>query len=778
MHVNRLTLVFAVSFLLLVSWLLAPVAQEQAILAPQGSQNRYMFGGTKTIGQLFTPPVGLASVTIPLGTDRVPNGPLILHIRASYFGEDIRTSTVFSLHDEGQNLVFSFTPIVRPSETMMWVLEAPHSPLNSVWVFRELDATAYPEGQAFTNNKKLAGNFGFTLTDYDIQAETLFQQLMTAKPWEKYSLVFGFAGAILVVFILRLKPSLFTQFHGYWVAAIAVLSVIAHSFFISNMPVINDEGAYAQDALQTTFSFWPLHHFLTKGPLYIFALKLWFLLTPHTILFWRLFSVLCWGATVLLATVFAKSLGFRRQGQMITALAVGLTPLSLVLSTPLLLQVASTATVMLGLWFLSRARHSDDTNLVILGAVVMVAAYFIRASSLIALVMGVVFLFLFSERKIFRKMMVYCGVCAAIFIGVFLLLTALIGYKQTMVVFNFEAYLIAQQRTQMATQSEPYIRQLTQQAALVWQAAPPLIMGLFLAPIVALRRRSLLLYAFLGIALISLFTQVSFNLIDMNYLLPGTFPVMRFTILLLVFMIPLLWFTIQILYVYNTTLPIPRTSLKAFFFVALWLVLLTVLYDHWGRFRESYWVEFIVPLSLLLAWAFEDIGKVWNRIAPSWQRPLAHIVLYGLIGASTIQGIFLLREHPPTGNMSADSLYAIAQIIQKEVPEGEELFTAQPTVTAVAQRPIVLGYSHPGWYREERFGTVSPELRALFFIEPAELTEYFKTSVQYVLFERRTAEVYFDGYPDRQKILKNDFVEIARVENEALGEPFIIYKRR
>ena len=45
------------------------------------------------------------------------------------------------------------------------------------------------------------------------------------------------------------------------------------------------------------------------------------------------------------------------------------------------------------------------------------------------------------------------------------------------------------------------------------------------------------------------------------------------------------------------------------------------------------------------------------------------------------------------------------------------------------------------------------------------------------MIDRRTRQVYFDGYPDRQEILARDFEQVAEVDNE-YSDSFILLRRR
>ena len=206
-----------------------------------------------------------------------------------------------------------------------------------------------------------------------------------------------------------------------------------------------------------------------------------------------------------------------------------------------------------------------------------------------------------------------------------------------------------------------------------------------------------------------------------------------------------------------------------FFVAAIWLALLWVLYREWGSFQQSYWAEFLPPLALLAGWVFSELrGKVSRTGAAAFS---------GLLIASLVWGFAVVTLYPHTGTLELGSLQKVAQEVRENVPEGEEIFTAQPAVIALAQRPIMLGYSHPGWIRAARLKAIPENLRQIYFADEAEITRYLAEQVQFVLREGRTSEIYFDGFPEREEILREQFSLVSEVENDLTEEPFQLYMR-
>jgi hypothetical protein len=774
----QLLLVSGLGVLLLLLWLLLPTKVSEPVLAPQDDTSRFFFGGPKVIGQEFIAPAGLAEIVVTIGTSTMPSGPLTLHLRHDFYGQDIRTSTVFSIEPGTTDVRFPLRPVLKPAQKLIWVLEAPYSP-DLVWVYRELDATAYTEGKAFLNNRPLRGNFGFQIVSYQNSVQRFWRQLQESYAWERWSLPLGLLIALALTDTLRLTPLRWLQppLSRRLIVLVAALSVGLHFGFISQLPLINDEGAYIQDVVQTQADFLPFRDFLTKGPLYLLVLKVWQLIAPHTIFGWRLFSALMWGVAVYFGAALARELRLPLLTQLLVAVLLATTPATLALTTPLLLQTAMVPVGLAALTYLMRGIRQGNTSLIVLAGLLTAATYFIRVSSIVLIALGAILIVLYSQRR-FKTLFTYGATSLTILLVSGLVAVLIIGWQHTTVLFNLEAVFISGQRAAQAQgESDLLLRQLMAEAQTLWRSAPLLLSSLFLLPVVVPRYRRWWLPLVVAGGLLWFMSVSWHHLADMGYLLPTTLPLVRLMIIMLVFGIPLGWLLIRLLLpATNLAPPLPERY-RVVAVVALWLVLLIYLYGKWGRFRESYLVEFIPPLALLTALTFTALYHQWQRIESVWLRRLSSFLFLTVIATSTIQGSFIALRHPHSGTMDQNSIREIAAVISQHVPPHVSLFTAQPAVTAFAQRPIMFGYAHPGWYLEERKGVVSPELRRLYFADQPVITAYLRDEAQFVLMDRRTSEIYFDAFEERQAILSERFQDIAHVPNPAIGEDFILYKR-
>jgi hypothetical protein len=369
-----------------------------------------------------------------------------------------------------------------------------------------------------------------------------------------------------------------------------------------------------------------------------------------------------------------------------------------------------------------------------------------------------------------------------------------LGIERAAVLFNTEVFIISQQRAEeVAAQDKPeeaVIRDIITKLRVLWSTATVLLAGILLLPVVLIRRQPLIsLFVLVG-GLIAVGVSIAINLGDMNYHLPINLPLVKISSALLLFGMPILALVISVRNLYEN----PKGShneihdRRWLFWVVPWLLLWVILYSVWGDFRDTYLAEFLAPLALLSGWAIAQFIGDLKSIRPLWfGRGLAFVIAV-LFVASWYQGLMIASRYPFTGTMSLKSLSGIVALVEQRVPANQPLFTAQSAVPALSGRPQFLGYSHPGWILYEQLGTVSIELRELYFLGPSAVTDYLRTEVNYVLTDRRTVDVFFnppaerqdllEQYSDRQDLLEQHFELIGEIPNENSQTPFRLYERK
>lgn len=749
--------------------MLAPIEQMQQALAPFSDDAQTRFGRERSVGQTFVPLPGVREIRMPVGRAPEAKGPLILHLRSEYFGDDVRTAVIFEPQPETEDMVFRFSPYANPPPKLMWVLEAPHGPRDAYWVYREQDASAFSEGTALVVGEPLRGNFGFTQVGVDRAYRRVGEQLVDSfTSWEKQSLVLFVLG---VVGFLIFRPWLtrWLTSSETWLPVLVGLTVVLHAWMAMQLPIIIDEGAYLQDAWQARLDFLPLRDFLTKGPVYVGLLKIWQALAPATFPAWRLLSALSWGGVTWLSFLLARRLGMPRPVPVLAAVMLAVLPTAIAPTTPLLLQVTSTLVVVSGLWMALKGAQEDRWSWVAASGAMMVAGYLTRASSVaVALAAGLAIL-IYARRR-WRLLGVYIASGLLLLVLITLGALAVMGPARTAIMLNVEAAVVGTIQTSRAGGVEPILRWLTQASLTFWRGGAWMVAGLLLLPLAWVVRwpRWLRLLGLVGWFL--LVSNMIWHLTDMGYGLPGNLFLQRVTMLTVAFGIPLVWL-LHALWIRQSGGG-SRLGWRTAAVLLAWAVALVVVYRSWGVFRASYIVEFLPPAAMLsaagLMAGFQRLGR----------RGLSQAVLIGLFLAGWWQGMSLALAKPISGTITVEAAEAVGHLVRREVPLGEGIFTAQPVVTAAAGRAIVRGYAHPGWIRAERVGGIPPGLRAIYFADEAEITRWLDQEVRFVVTDERTSEIYFDDFPQRQAILKEKFELVGEVPNDLTEEPFRLYERR
>lgn len=764
-----------------VFYLIFPAEYSRDILAPRGEADGVVFGGNVVVSQEFIPHTGLSGIKIPVGSNTYPDSPLLLHIRPSMEEKDMVVVPLFSFHDE--YAIFRFPPVWLPPEKAVWILEAPHAPAKSFWVFREKDASLFTEGKAFQNTRVLRGNLGFT----EIWNSPRFTALTVSKgasepileisQWEYQSLAFGIVG---LIFYAVLRRRSWNEKH------IILLSVgigfILHLWLSLLTPVIIDEGAYIQDAIQSSSHLLPFRDFLTKGPLYIFAIWLWSFIIPNTLLAWRLFSAIIWAIGGWFFWKLTIESEFQPRSRILAVTAFNILPAVIALTTPLLLQTASTSVVILGLVLTLRAIKKSSLQFAAYSGLAFTAAFFIRITAIVpAFIAFCMYVVLANRGWKMKLVLTYVGTGIVLFGLLFTTATATLGLSKAAVLTNMEAFLISQNRQQISEiasdETDGPIRAITIETRLFVRTGVLLLVPLALFPILFIRKSNILLSTGIFATLFFVGWNILLTLVDTNFLMPKTLPTSIILVIIVLFGIPFITGLAALLYAPEGIWRRYWKQWQIPLFIILWLVLTMVAYSKWGRFRQSYLTEFVPQLALLLGITLDYMFDIWKKIRPQWMHHLLVAIFVFLTGVSLYQGFAIAHLYPHTGTIDQKSLVQVVRLIQENVPQQDMLFTAQPVATALANRKIIFGYSHPGWYREAFFGTISNDLRDLLFKKPEEITEYLRNEATFVLMESRTNEIYFSDYPERQKILQEQFVKVDSVPNEMAGDTYTLYKR-
>ncbi|MEX0650114.1 MAG: hypothetical protein WD200_03870 [Candidatus Andersenbacteria bacterium] len=761
------------------TYLFSPIPVSHTIPAAPNQKAGISFGDTRTVGQSFIAVPGLKSLTIPLEILVEDSGPILLHIREGLDGEDLRVIPMFA--PQSGEAKFSFEPL-HGNRKLTWILEAPHNADKTVVVYREIDDNAYIQGDAYVKAVVISGNYAFSMNGS--QARIL--NFISTRPWTHVDpeqvwlnlaggryFVQGFFVALALMAVYRLvrRPAVRVRRVVY---ISALLALLFHFWSANIFPLNNDEGAYLQDAVQTNVHNVPIADFLTKGPVYIYLLKMWQIIVPDSILWLRTLSAIAWSAVILLFDVFLRRNRVTPLLRGITAALLALSPAAVVLTTPLLLQVVSTMFVVGGLAALATGSSKKNQYYIALAGALMVIAYLTRASSAVGIFMGLLYLLLFNRS--WRNVATYVISGLVITAGIVFASLGTIGQTKTAILFNIEALTIAGERQAVASEhtEEPILRSIAENARVLWKSSPWLILGVLLIPLFTVHYRNAWTRRIVLIIWSAGVFMFFWHAHDMAYLLPTGSPLIIIATSLATVVVYIVALVLRILGDQENN----DYETRWIAFWGIWVGLLILLYGSWGNFVQNYLVEFLPPLTIMAAMSLTGFVRVVRNATRTPGRMLAYFSLLWLVSLSYLLSWNLALKYPHAGDIEHDEIAQVSQAIQRFVPENEPIFTAQSAFTALADREIMFSYSHSGWYLYEAEGEVSTELRKVYFQDPENITEFLDSQVNFVLTDRRTNEVYFNGYSQRQEILASRFEPVFTLNAAQTDDDYILHRRR
>lgn len=822
---RRLSVVLAtLAALALGSVALTPVDREVLhTTAPHTPEDVERFGGSRVLGQAFiAPESGLAEVQL-FPAAPIPENvfPILLHLRhGRYATTDIRTFVL------GRNDVPStgplrvrFAPILQSSgRPYVIVLEAPNARSASIMLSRQIDGSIYDQGYLYAQdtNEIRPGDLEFTLGVRQPRVvawwNTAVGPLVRNGVSGAQLLQTLLFGALIVAATIGI--SLWVGRHdtsskrlAIVLAFLVLAHILLHLPYILSYPGVNDEGSYLMDIQNLRAGHLAFRDTLTKGPLFLAFLTPVALLSPHTLLPARVFLAGISGIEVLLLFFLGKRLAGQAAGFLAAALWA-LAPIAAAQTSHVFLQTLSLPFVTAALMLLvGPARggmgRGDEQNLYgswpiprapFWAGILLALAYLTRSSSLAFVPIAVLMACVQSAplragmRRAFGVLLGFVfslGIVAAI-------LLPFLGPSRTAVLFNLEAILIGHARTGaggapsfiLLPPREIYERFAAYGAVLFRTGLPVLILWVAFVTqrLLRLLRLPRLLSAtlFLG-ALTPLLLRIN---AASFYLARGAEDPLTATFQLL--SIGIIGLTALLLIGLRTPplCTLRRTSMELILLGGAW-VSLALLYAFFGRFRQPYHAEFIPLYTLGTALFLAEMLPLQPDAWKLFRSGHARVRTIGGCALATLCATYLLftvgpaRAQPHAGSIPQQTARAVGAILKENSGPREEILTAQGLFTFYADRFMPFGASHPGWYLEERVGTVPPELRRLFLPDKAVLRAYIENHpVRLVAIDRRTREVYFLYDPDMQALLERSFRLLTTVENPLEKKPVEIWIRK
>lgn len=812
------------------AFLASPVTLEVLrTTAPRGTADVARFGGTQALGQAFLAPEDrLAEIRFSLQTP-IPKEafPIIVHLRhGRYAKRDVRTVVITAkdVNVHGETRV-RFIPIERSAgRPYAFVLEAPKAQRESLAVYWQVDGSIYENGHLFLSqtNEDRPGDLEFSAHVRQSRLAAFRNlhirqpvQAIRAGPELPRALGFGvLATALLFVLLRFLRRSPRPEYVPRILVLLVVTHILLHAPFLFPYPGVNDEGSYLMDIQNIRAGHWPFRDTLAKGPLFLLLLSPVALFLPHTLLPGRLLVAAASGLEVVLLYVLGRRLGGTTAG-LLAAILWALSPVAVAQTSQLFLQPFSLPLVTLAVIVLLGTPPEDREPLLgkhsawrlrgvrlkpFLGGVLFALAYLVRASSLAFLPPALFAHALLrpSARDGARATLRVLGGFGLTLGMVAALVYPLLGAERTAVFFNVEAYTIGRARSGGGDAASPltflpppeiYERFVAHGAAL-FRTGLPLVL-LWLAFVSAHLARLLRLPAALGGAIFfGTMLPLLQEVYKANFFLSGdsaaSGPALKLLTTLLTALIGiLLWWPAGTRVQEERAERRPRRILLELVLVGGTWLFLILLYASFGRFRQQYHAEFLPAyvlgsalfLSRTLPAAVSD-----QQPNAGWRPRLKSVVatLLMVVMIATFPLAYRAsRARHHAGSIPHRTAIEVSRILQAHSSPGEEILTAQSLFTFYADRHLPFGASHPGWYLEERVGTVPPELRRLFLPDKAELRRYVQEKpIRLVAIDRRTREVYFSYDPEMQTILARDFRLLATVKNDFEEKPVEIWIRK
>lgn len=555
-------------------------------------------------------------------------------------------------------------------------------------------------------------------------------------------------------------------------AAIMAVSLGLHAYLINILNVVEDESAYMMDAWQINANVLPFREFgATKGPVFLFLLKGWQLLAGQTLQGSRLFTSLLHIASIPLLYLFVKSVTQKQFTAVLTAALWGLVPAVVSLSTnvihaPLeLVWVLSAATLLV--------KRPQKKSTYAWAALFFFLAVLTRATAIAFLPLVLLLIFWKPAGRLIKNLTIFSLTGALLLALTIAIVYPLYGWPKTAFFFNADAILIAEDQQVAYQQVLPSgFTMLFRGLVPLWYEGLALIIVAAALPFLSIRAVTLPLRLMIT-CVFALIAFVVYQPLFDNLASYWSGPTLRtveqsaratFMLLSAAIAIALL-------------LPMPKISVRRQVYIlsiiVIWLAGFIGFYRFWGRDPSPFYIlESIPAFCIATALAIQHLV--------SRSRILGGAALV-IVAASFVLPSAAISGKQYRGTVAADAAIAAGAAVEKHVPPGEAIFTAQPSYAFLGKRPLYKYLTHPGWYLAERANILPTSIRRTFFPDMKDLTQDVAREVNWIVVDWRTNDVYFKEDTEETQglrdLLANEFAPVAEIPND-VTEPIILYKRK
>ncbi len=197
------------------------------------------------------------------------------------------------------------------------------------------------------------------------------------------------------------------------------------------------------------------------------------------------------------------------------------------------------------------------------------------------------------------------------------------------------------------------------------------------------------------------------------------------------------------------------------------LLALAVVYGSWIKFTANYLAEFLPPVVLLAA-----AGASW--FSGAFGRRKAVTALIGVF--LTWAAFASLRSghtFPHTGTFDPSSVKEAADVLKARIPRDEPILTAALVVPITSGHRVPFDVAHPTHYA---YGFIEPSVRNIYMTPAEEMESFVLENVKWMVLERLTTFSYFREYPAIERFAREQFMQVAEIEN--LNNPLTILRRK
>lgn len=561
---------------------------------------------------------------------------------------------------------------------------------------------------------------------------------------------------------------------GIILLLVMAASLLLHLWLIPQLYIVEDESAYLQDAAQIRTDFLPFREFgATKGPFFLVLLKFWQVVTGQTIFAGRLFSSLAHVASIPLLYVLTRNLTGQKNVGLFAAAWWAVATVAVSLTTNIM-HIPLELLLILGcLSLLSASTYRRTT--VPLASLLFFLALLTRATAVV-FAPAILFLLVWPAKKI-KPAFIFAGSFIVLLAILLSVIYPLYGWPKTAFFFNADATLIAQQQRVVYAKAEGTSNiplALFKALLPVWRDSLPLLLSALLLPF-AWRTRQPLVRVVLAagaVAILIIFGRAV--VVDTHY---GPANELRTAVAQLCIAT---WAIAGASIVLKPDLTRPKST-RAVWLVVIWLASFIFFYRGWGRSPTPFYPLESIPALCIAAALVCTAGITLLKR----QAVLYRWLVGGFFSLLLAINLFLSYQAVPTeqyrGTVEVAAAQAMAKHIRELVPAGEQLFTAQPVYAYLSEHPVYLGLTHPGWYLAERAGFMPPQIRRVFFPDFDQLAAGVARDINWIVFDWRTSDVYFNGGTEETKpfrdLLENDFEAVVTVPNPA-SRDIVLYQRK